>query len=105
MPDTTATMPAAAKALFMKSYWNMSVLVAVIVTMLVHVLDAFDVAAARHHEDVAVGAHHADVGAEQARQHRGGDDFLHGAEHRLAAAEIKHAVERAEQLVEFVRAE
>ena len=39
------------------------------------------------------------------RQHRRGDDFLDGAEHRLAVAEIEHAVERAEQLVEFVRAE
>ena len=29
MPDTTATMPAAAKALVMNSYWNMSVMMLV----------------------------------------------------------------------------
>ena len=69
MPDTTATMPAAAKALVMNSYWNMSVmmvLVAVIVAVIVQMLDALDVAAARHHEDMPVGAHHADLGAVQA---------------------------------------
>src|SRR6185437_12641247 len=94
MPDTTATMPAAAKALFMNSYWNMSVMM-VLVTMMaviVRMLDALDIAAARHHEDMPAGAHNANLGAEQARQHRRGDDFIDGAEYRLAVAEIEHPI-------------
>jgi len=80
-------------------------MIAVIVPVLVGMLDALDVAAARHHEDLPVGAYHADVGAEKPRQHRRGDNFIDGAEHRLAVAEIKHAVERTEQLVKLMRAE
>ena len=81
------------------------VTVLMIVAMVVHVIGALDVAAARHHEDMAVGAHHLDFGAVQPRQHRRGHDFVDGAEHGLAVAEIEHAVDGAEQLVEFVRAE
>src|SRR5664279_4513802 len=104
MPDTTATMLAAAKALFMNSYWNMSVMMlvaAMAVIVVVHMVGNLDVAAARHDEDVAVGAHHLNVGAVKPREHRRGDHLLDGAEHRLAVAEIEHAVERAEQLVEL----
>src|ERR1035441_9271043 len=104
MPDTTATMPAAAKALFMNSYWNMSVmmlLATMIVIMVVHVIGALDIAAARHDEDVPAGTQHLDFGAVERREHRRGHDFFHGAEHCLAVAEIEHAVDGAEQLVEF----
>src|SRR5271169_1175454 len=100
MPDTAATMPAAAKALFMNSYWNMSVMMFVVaMVMVVQMVGNLDVAAARHDEDVAAGAHHLNVGAVKPRQYRRGDHFLDGAEHRLPVAEIEHAVERAEQLV------
>src|SRR5450759_3861513 len=100
MPDTTATMPAAAKAFFMNSYSNMSmmmVVVAIPVTIvIVHVIGALDVEPARHHKDVAAGAHHVDVGAVQARERRRGHHVVDVPEHRLAVAEIEHAVERAE---------
>src|SRR6185437_1849015 len=111
MPDTTATMPAAAKALFMNSYWNMSMKVMIVAVMVVNMamvvrmFDAFHVVAPRHHENMSLGTHHADIGSEKSRQYRRCDDFVDGAEHRLAVAEIEHAVERAEQLVELVRAE
>src|SRR5665213_3441664 len=103
-------MPAAAKPWFLNSHWNMSVMtviamMAVIVPVIVRMFDAFDVAPARHHEDMPLGAQHADVRPEQPRQHRRGDDFVDGAEHRLTVAKIEHAVERAEQLVELMRAE
>src|SRR5664279_3891044 len=105
MPDTTATMPAAAKALFMNSYWNMSVMVMLVAVVLMHVIGALDVEAVRHHEDVAFGAHHPDVGAVQTRKHRRGHHVVDRAQHRLLVAEIEHAVERSQQLIEFVRAE
>src|SRR5664280_2186821 len=101
-------MPAAAKALFMNSYWNMSVMMlvaAMAVIVVVQMVGNLHVAAARHHEDVAVGADYLDVGVIKPRQHRRGDHFVHRAEHRLAVAEIEHAVERAEQLIELMRAE
>src|ERR1019366_8924622 len=107
MPDTTAAIPAAAKALFMNSYWNMSVMMlvaAMAVIVVVQMVGNLHVAAARHHEDVAVGTHHLDLGAVEAREHRRGDHFHDGAEHRLAVAEIEHAAERAEQLIELMRA-
>src|SRR5664279_1654908 len=101
-------MPAAAKALFMNSYWNMSVLMLVAaraVIVVAQMVGNLHVAAARHDEEVTVGAHHLDLGAVEAREHRRGDYFLHGAAHRLAVAEIEHAIERAEQLIELMRAE
>src|SRR5450755_2041924 len=97
-------MPAAAKALFMNSYWNMSVMM-LVAAMVVLMVGNLHVAPARHDEDVALRAHHLDVGVVEPRQHRRGDHFVDGAEYRLAVAEIEHAVERAEQLIEFVRAE
>ena len=68
-------------------------------------IGALDVAAAREHENMPVGPHHLDLGAVELRQHRRGGDFRHGAERGMAVAEIEHAVERADQLIEFVGAE
>src|SRR5690348_11487903 len=65
-PQTTATMPAAANALCMKSYVNM----APVMVMLMRV--AFQVVAARHDEDAPVHAQHVDVGAVETGQHRSG---------------------------------
>jgi hypothetical protein len=81
-----------------------AVLVAVMMVV-VQVIGALDVAAARHHEDMASRAQYLDVGAIKPRQHRRRHHFINGAENRLAVAEIEHAVERAEQLIELVRAE
>src|SRR5579872_4704562 len=83
----------------------MMVLAMLMAVMVVEMIRALDVASARHHENMAVGAHHMDFGAIEPGQDRGGHHLLDGTEHRLAAAEIKHAIERAEQLVEFMRAE
>ena len=52
-----------------------------------------------------IGPNHLDLRAVKLRQHRRGGDFRHGAERRMAVAEIEDAVERADQLVEFVGAE
>src|SRR6202034_4887527 len=59
-PDTTAATPAAAKAFRMKSYSSMvmmAVRVAMVMVMavVVRMIGAFDVAAARQDENVAVG--------------------------------------------------
>ena len=78
-------------------------MMAVIVVVLVRPM--LDLAPARQHEDMPAGVHHVDVGAVEPRQHRRGDDLVDGAKHGLAVAEIEHAVERADELVELVRAE
>src|SRR5580704_3564485 len=105
-----ATMVAAAKAFCMKSYSSTELLrslhfvgmgVAVTVAMLV----ALHVLVTRHHEDTALYAHHVDLGSVQARQHRAGDHLIHGAERRLPASEIEHAIERTEQWVELMGTE
>src|SRR5664279_1129519 len=100
-------MPAAAKALFMNSYWNMLVMMLMPMAVIVVVLMVGNlyVEPARHDKNVAFGAHHLNVGVIEPREHRRSDHFLDGAEYRLAVAEIEHAVDRAEQLVELVRAE
>ena len=58
-----------------------------------------------HDEDAAAGPHHIDVRAVELRQHRAGDDLVDGAERGMAVAEIEHAVDGAEQLVDLMRAE
>src|SRR5262245_65878304 len=73
--------------------------------MIVHVIDAFHVAAARHDKNMAIGTNDLDFGTVQSRQHSCVDYFVDGAEHGLAVAQIEHTVERAKQLVEFMRAE
>ncbi len=77
----------------------------VVVTMVVQMVGAFDVAPARQHEDMAVGAHHADSRAVELRQHRRRHHLGDGAERGMAIAEIEHAIERADQLIELVGAE
>src|SRR5580704_13055937 len=105
-----ATMVAAAKAFCMKSYSSTALLGslqfvgmrrAVAMAMLV----TLDVLVARHDEDAALQADHIDFGTVEARQHRAGDHLVDGAERGLAAPQIKHAIERAEQRVELMGAE
>src|SRR5229473_5316058 len=72
--------------------------------MVVQVIGALDVAAARHHENMPVRAHHLDVGAVKLRQDWCGHDVIDTPEHGLPVAEIKHPVERTQQLVKLVRA-
>src|SRR6478752_1746892 len=73
--------------------------------MVVKMVGALDVAAARHHENVAIGPDDLNVGSIKTRQHGSRDHLLDGAKHGLPIAEIEHAIERAQQLIEFVRAE
>src|SRR5579884_3303351 len=106
MPATIATTLAAAKALRMKSYSNMARMRPsrsrpVGRGGLVPVFVALDVTTARHDEDPALEAHDLDLGSVQPRQDRAGDDLLDRAERGLAAPEIEHPVERAEQRVQL----
>ena len=73
--------------------------------VIVPVLVMFHVVAAGHHEDPAAQAHHVDLGAVQPRQDGPGDHLIDGSERRVAVAEIQHAVERAQQRIQFVGAE
>src|SRR5579872_4773536 len=103
-------MVAAANALRMKSYSSMAGMRVVMPVRMqrvriVAMAVAFQFVAARHHEDAAFDPHDFDLGAIEAGQHGPGDDFIDGAERRLAAAEIEYAVDGAEQRIEFVRAE
>ena len=77
----------------------------VIVTVVMQMIGALDIAAARQHEDMPVGMHHVDIRAVKLRQHRRRDHLRHGAERGMAIAEVEHAVERADQLIELVSAE
>src|SRR5689334_15948576 len=83
----------------------MAVRVIVAVPFVMSVIGALDVAAAGEHENMPIGPHHLDLRAVKLREHRGGSNFRNSAERRMAIAEIEHAIERADQLVEFVRAE
>ena len=66
---------------------------------------ALDVVVAGHDEDAALHPDDVDLGPVEARQHRAGDHLVDRAERGLAAAEIEHAVERAEQRIQLVGAE
>src|SRR3569623_728873 len=50
-------------------------------------------------------AHDLDRGVVEPRQDRRGDDLVERSERRLAVPEIEHAVDRVDELVEFVRRE
>src|SRR3974377_715775 len=73
--------------------------------VLMHMRVTLDVAAAREHEDVPAPAPDLDVRTVEPRQHRRGPHLTNPAKHRLAVAEVKHAIERADELVQFVRGE
>ena len=81
------------------------VVVAVLVAVIVQMIGSLDIQPPRHHENMPVGAEYLNFGAEKLRQYWSCDHFFDRAEHGMAVAEIKHAIERPEQLVEFVRAE
>src|SRR5215469_15573255 len=103
-------MVAAANALRMKSYSSMAGMpVMMPVPMrrvrVVAMIVAFQLVTARHHEDAALDPDDFDLRAVKAGQHRAGDDFVDGAERGLAAAEIKHAIDGAEQGIELMSAE
>src|SRR6202021_1980199 len=100
VPASTAAMPEATKAVRMKSYSSMAVGM-VIVAMRV----PLDVDVAGHHEIAILDAHHFDRRAIEARQHRPVNDVVDRPDHRLAPAEIEHAVDRVDQRIELVGAE
>ena len=76
-----------------------------VIAVLVTVRVALDVDVAGHDEEAVLDAHHLDLRAVEARKHRSGDDFVDGADHRRAGAEIEHAVDRVDQRIELVGAE
>ena len=65
--------------------------------VVVQVIGALDVMAARHHKDVAISAHHLDLSAVKPRKHWRGHHFVDSAQHGLAIAEIEHTIERTEE--------
>src|SRR4029079_14308545 len=75
------------------------------VSVMVVVLVAFEDLSARHDEDPPAGAHHLDRGAIERRQDFGRNHLVDGAEGGAAFAEIEHAIDRAEQLVELMGGE
>src|SRR5271157_4339390 len=86
VPARTAATPEAAKAVRMKSYSNMGVVVIVRrpMVMVVAMRLAFDVDVARHHEIAVFDVDDFDVGAVKARQHRPRHDLVDRADHRRA---------------------
>src|SRR6478672_13000600 len=84
-----------------------TVIVAMAMTMImvVHVIHAFDVASARHHEDMAVGTHDLNVRAVELRKNRRLHNLVDRPEHGLPVAEVEHAVKGSQQLVKLMRAE
>src|SRR5579872_2467520 len=90
----------------MNSYSSMMMLAGVmIVAVIVSMIEALDIAAAREHEDMPLGMDDLDLRAVETRQNRRRSDLGDGTERGLAVAEIEHAVEFADQLIEFVCAE
>ena len=79
--------------------------VAVLMAVIMEMVGTLDIQPPRHHEDMPLGAEDLNIGAEKLRQYRGCDHFFDRAEHGMAIAQIEHAVERSEKLVELVRTE
>src|SRR5215467_16113509 len=82
-----------------------AMIVAVTMIMVVHVINAFYIAPARHHEDMAVSAHDLYVRAEEPRKNRRLHNLVDRPEHGLPVAEVEHAVKCSQQLVKLMRAE
>ena len=86
VPASTAAMPEATKAVRMKSYSSMRVVVIVrmaVRMVIVAMRVALDVDVARHDEIAIPDAHDLDRRSIEARQHRPGDDVVDRADHRL----------------------
>src|SRR5271166_3060631 len=107
VPARIAAIPEARKAVRMKSYSNMRVVVIVrmLVGLVMSMRVALDVDIARHHEIAVLGANDLDQRSIEARQHRAGDDLVDRADHRRARPQIKNPVDGVDQRVELVRAE
>src|ERR1700749_376933 len=103
-------MPAAAKALRMKSYSSMAGMnsrpsVRISDRLFVPVSIALHVLVARHDKNPSVHPDHLDLVAIETRQHRAGDHLLDRPKRRLPTPEIEHAIKRPEQRVQLMRAE
>ena len=75
------------------------------VKVVMQMIGAFDVAPLRHNKNMSVRTDDLNVRPVQPRQHWSGHDFSNGAERCPAPAEVKHAINDAQKLVEFVCAE
>src|SRR5271156_3017714 len=108
VPANTAATPEATKAVRMKSYSSMRVVVIVrmaVPVVIVAMRVTLDVDVARHDVEAIFDAHDLDRRLIKARQHRSSDDLVHGADHRRSRAEIEHAIDRVDQRIELVGAE
>src|SRR5271157_2466341 len=107
VPASTAATPEAAKAVRMKSYSNMGVVVVARMSVMVVVAMrlALDVDLARHHEIAVLDVDDFDIRPVEARQHRPGDHLVDRADHCPSPAEIENAIDRVDQRIELVGAE
>src|SRR4029077_13625256 len=64
-----------------------------------------DLISAGHDENSTLKMHHIDVGAVKPRQDGRGDHFIDRSDGRLPVAEIKHAVDGADERVDLMSAE
>jgi uncharacterized metal-binding protein YceD (DUF177 family) len=65
----------------------------------------FDIVAIGHDEDAAVEPHHVNLGRVEPRQDRSADNLINSTECGVSLSEVEHAIQSAEQRIEFVRAE
>src|SRR5208337_1818321 len=107
VPASSAATPEPAKAVRMKSYSNMGVVVIVRMTVgiVVAMRLALDVDIASHDEIAVPEAHDVNLRSVEARQHRPRHDLVDRTDHRRARAQIENTVDGVDQRVEFVRAE
>src|SRR5271170_7004060 len=108
VPARIAAVPEAAKAVRMKSYSSMGVVVIVrmaVPVVIVAMRVALDVDVAGHDKIAVLDVDDLDVRPIEAREHRSGDDVLDGADHRRTPAEIEHPVDGVDQRIELVGAE
>jgi hypothetical protein len=62
----------------------------------------FDIAPLRHYENMSLRPDDLNVRVIKPRQYGSGNDFVDGTERCAAPAEIKHAINDSEELVELV---
>src|ERR1700733_14609766 len=106
VPANTAAIPEAAKAVRMKSYSNMGVVVVRMpVTIVVAMRVALDVDITRHDVIAILDAHAFVRRPIEARQHWAGDHLVDGADHRRSPAQIENAIDGVDEWIELVGAE
>jgi hypothetical protein len=74
------------------------------VVVVMEMVSALDVPAARNDENVPVGANDTDVGTVEARENRSGYDLFDSPERGMTAAEIKDTIKHPKKLIQLMGA-